>query len=167
MTAPLTVRLFLCVSSFLSWSFHIWYKVVSSTCYIFSALFLFHWLSQVASNFAFTSETYVILLLLKIVPPNAAKNLLVKNVKHKLEWALLTANEEVFNWDTHFTQCRKFSTTSPIYLSLLPGFSRMTVETWLHFSLTTLKCLWTINLSWELEIFLLQVTSYKAPFNQF
>ena len=58
---------------------------MSSTFCIFSPLFLFHWFSQVATNFTFTSETSVTLLLLKIFPSNAAEKLLVKNVEHKLE----------------------------------------------------------------------------------
>ena len=55
------------------WFFHIWYKVLSSTCYIFLPLYFFHWFSQVVTNFTFTSETYVILLLLKCLPSNATK----------------------------------------------------------------------------------------------
>ena len=60
---------------------------MSSTCYIFSPLFLLHWFSQVVTKFTFTSETYVILLLFKLLPSNAAKNLLVKNEEHKVESA--------------------------------------------------------------------------------
>ena len=58
---------------------------MSSTRYIFSPLFLFHWFSQVVTNFTFTSETPVILLLLKFLPSNPAKKRLVKNGEHKLE----------------------------------------------------------------------------------
>ena len=58
---------------------------MNSTCYIFSPLFLFHWCSQVVTNFTFTSETYVILLLLKCLPSNATKKSLVKILEHKLE----------------------------------------------------------------------------------
>ena len=58
---------------------------MSSTCYIFSPLFLLHWFSQVVTSFTFTSETYAILLLFKFLPSNAAKKLLVKNVEHKVE----------------------------------------------------------------------------------
>ncbi len=58
---------------------------MNSTCYIFSPFFLFHWCSQVVINFTFTSETYVILLLLKCFPSNATKKSLVKIVEHKLE----------------------------------------------------------------------------------
>ena len=75
------------VWSFLLWSFHIWYKVMSSTCYIFSPLFLFHWFSQLFTKFTFASETYVIRLLLKFLPSNAAKKWLVENVERKLEKA--------------------------------------------------------------------------------
>ena len=87
MTAPFTVGLSLYVWSFLLWSFRIWYKVMSSTCYIFSPLFLLHWFSQVVTNFTFTSETYVTLLLFKFLSSNATKKLLVKNVEHKVELA--------------------------------------------------------------------------------
>ena len=84
MTAPLTAGFSFYVWSFLLWSFHIWYKVMSSICYIFSPLFLFHWFSQVVTNFTLISETSVILLLLKILPADEEKSLLVKNVEHKL-----------------------------------------------------------------------------------
>ena len=58
---------------------------MSSTCYIFSPLFLFHWFSQVVPNFTLISENSVILLLLlKFLPFDAEKNLHVKNVEHKL-----------------------------------------------------------------------------------
>ena len=60
---------------------------MSSTCYIFSPLFLLHWFSQVVTNFTFTSETYVTLLLFKFLSSNATKKLLVKNVEHKVELA--------------------------------------------------------------------------------
>ena len=53
---------------------------MSSTCYTFSPLLLFHRFSQVVTNFAFTSKTYAMLLLL------AAKKLLAKNVEDKLNW---------------------------------------------------------------------------------
>ena len=56
---------------------------MSSTCYIFSPLFPFHWFSQVVTNFTLISETSVILLL-KFIFSDAEKNLLVKNVEHKL-----------------------------------------------------------------------------------
>ena len=58
---------------------------MSSTCYTFSPLFLFHWFSRIVTNFTFTSKTYATLLLLKLLPSNATKKLLAKNVEHKLE----------------------------------------------------------------------------------
>ena len=58
---------------------------MSSSCYFFSPLFLFHWFSQVVTNFTFTSEFYAILLLVKFLPSNAAKEVLVKIVEHKQE----------------------------------------------------------------------------------
>ena len=87
MTAPFTVGLSLYFWSFLLWSFRIWYKVMSSTCYIFSPFFLLHWFSQVVTKFTFTSETYVIVLFFKFLPSNAAKKLPVKNEEHKVEEA--------------------------------------------------------------------------------
>ena len=96
LTAPFMVGIsFYGRYSFL-WSLHIWHKVMNSTCFIFSLLFLFHWCSQVVTNFTFSSESYVILLLLKCFASNATKKSLVKNVEHKLE--------ETFSdvvWDVH------------------------------------------------------------------
>ena len=66
----------------------------------------------------------------------------------------------------HFTQCPNFSTTSQTYLSLFLYFSQMTVETWLHFSLTTVRWFWIFHHSWKLEFIALQVTCYKASFMQ-
>ena len=60
---------------------------MSSTCYSFSPLFLLDWFSQVVTKFRFTSEIYVILRTLNFTS-NAAKNLRVKNVEHKLEQSL-------------------------------------------------------------------------------
>ena len=62
---------------------------MSNTCYIFSLLFLFHWLNQVVTNFTLSAETSVILLLHKFFPSNAAKKLLVKKMEHKIEKAFL------------------------------------------------------------------------------
>ena len=60
---------------------------MSNICYIFSPLFLFLCFGQVATNFTFTSETSHKLRLLKWLPPNATKKLLVKIVEHKPEEA--------------------------------------------------------------------------------
>ena len=49
--------------------------------------FLFHWFSQVVTNFTFNLEPSVRLLILKCLPFNATKKLLVKIVEHKLESA--------------------------------------------------------------------------------
>ena len=85
LTAPFMVGISFYGRYFLLWSFHIWQKVMKSTCFIFSPLFLFHWCSQVVTNCTFTSETYVILLLLKSLPSNATKKSIVKIAEHKLE----------------------------------------------------------------------------------
>ena len=60
---------------------------MSNTFFLFLPLFLFHCLSQVATNFKFTSETSNILLLLKGLPSNATKKSLVNIKEHKLEEA--------------------------------------------------------------------------------
>ena len=105
---------------FLFWTFHIWYKVMNNTCYIFSPLFLFHCFSQVATNFTFTSETSLILLLLKCLPSNATKKSLVKSVEHKLEEAYSEGIRDGYSTGTlHFTQSSNFSTTSQTYLDFL------------------------------------------------
>ena len=66
---------------------------MSKTCYLFSTLFLFHCFCQVATNFTFTWETSFILLSLKCLPSNATKNLLLKNVQHKLEEAFFDGRD--------------------------------------------------------------------------
>ena len=48
-------------------------------------IFLFHCFGQVSTNFTFTSETSLILILLNCLPSNATKNSLVKFREHKLE----------------------------------------------------------------------------------
>ena len=154
--------------SFLSGSFSIWYKVMSSFCYIFSLLFLFHWISPLVANSTFSSETSVILLLLKFLPSNAAKKLLVKKVERKLEQAF----SDGLRGDVQLKCFTLLSVPNSQQLHRLTAlyffsFSRMTVETCLHFSLTTNRCSWTINFSWKLETIPLQVTSYKAPFKHF
>ena len=60
---------------------------MSSTRYIVSPLFLFLCISQVATNFTFTSENSNILLSLKRLQPNATEKTVVKNVEHKIEEA--------------------------------------------------------------------------------
>ena len=68
---------------------------MSNTCYIFSPFFLFHCFSQVATSFALTSETSLILLLHKCFPSDAMKKSLVKIVDHKLEEAISDGKRDV------------------------------------------------------------------------
>ena len=68
---------------------------MSNTCYMFSPLFLFHCLSQVATNFTFISKTSLLLLLLKCLPSNATKKSLVKIVEHKIEEAFSDSIRDV------------------------------------------------------------------------
>ena len=154
--------------SFHFWTFHIWYKVMSKTCYIFPPLFLFLCFSQVATNSTFTSETSLVLLVLKCLPSDATKKSLVKTVEHKVEEAFSNSVRGHVQLG-HFIlfRCPNFSTISQTYLSLTLWFYQMTVETWLHLSLTTVRCFWTIIHSWKLGNIPLQVASYKAPFTQF
>ena len=69
---------------FLFRTFHICYKVISNTCYTFSPLFRCLCFRQVVTNFTFTSETSLLITLLKCLPSKATKKLLVKIVEHKL-----------------------------------------------------------------------------------
>ena len=85
---------------------------MSNTCYICSPLFHFHYFSQVATNFTFTSETSLILIILKYLLSNAAKNSLVKIVEHKLEEAFLTVYE-MFNCDASFYSVSQFLNNFP------------------------------------------------------
>ena len=76
------------------WTFHIWYKVMSNTCYVFSPLFPFHCFSQFATNFTIISENSLTLLLLKCLPSNAMKKWHVKIVEHKLEEAFCESKRD-------------------------------------------------------------------------
>ena len=68
---------------------------MTNTCYIFSPLFLFHCTSQFATNFTFTSENSLILLLLKCLPPNATKKSVVEIVEHKLDETISDGIQDV------------------------------------------------------------------------
>ena len=68
---------------------------MSNTCYIFSLLFLFHCLSQVATDFMFISETSLKLRLHKCLSSNAKRKSLVKNVEHKIEEAFSDSIRDV------------------------------------------------------------------------
>ena len=96
LTAPFMVGISFYSRYFPLRSFHMRYKVINSTCYVFSPLFLFHWCNQVVTNFTFTSETYVILLLLKCLTANATKKSLVRIVEHEPEE---TVSDNI--WDVH------------------------------------------------------------------
>ena len=88
---------------------------MSSTCYIFSPLFLFHWFSQVVTNFTSISESSVILLLLKFLPSDAEKKLLVKNMEHKLI--------EAFSDSLRDVQLGRFILLSVSISQQLPGLA--------------------------------------------
>ena len=80
MTAPLKV-------GFSFFGHSISDKMMSNTRYKFLPLFLYQCFSQFATNFTFTSETSLILLLLECLPSNAKKKSLVKIVEQKIEEA--------------------------------------------------------------------------------
>ena len=69
--------------------------IKSNTSYRFSPLFLFPCFSQVATNFTFTSETSLILLLLKCLLSNAMKKSLAKIEERKLEEAFCDGIRDV------------------------------------------------------------------------
>ena len=50
--------------------------VMSNSCHLLSPLFLFLYLSQIATNFTFTPDRSVMLHLLNLLPSNATKNYL-------------------------------------------------------------------------------------------
>ena len=85
---------------------------MSNTCYVVLLLFLFDCFSQVATNFTFTAETSLILLLLKNLPSNARQKSLVKFVDHKLEEAFSDGILDL-NWDTSFYSVSQFLNNFP------------------------------------------------------
>ena len=87
--------------SLLSWSFYIRHKVESNTCYLFSPLFLFLCIIQVATNFTFTSETSIILLLIEHLPSNLTEKILGKIVEDELEEAFSDGIRKYVQWE-HF-----------------------------------------------------------------
>ena len=148
-------------SSDFFWTFHIWYKVMSNTCYKFSPWFLFLCSSQSATILTFTSETSLILLPLKCLPSNPTKKLLVKIAEHKLEETFSDSIRRDVQLG-HFILLSVLNSqqlpklTSPYFFGLLKWLLKL--------NRTTVRWFWTINHFWKLEIILLQVTSYKAPF---
>ena len=105
--------------SFLFWTFHILYKVMSNTCYIFSSLFLFHCFSQVATSFTSTSETSLIQILLKCLPSKATKNIICENCGTQIRRRIFWRYTRCSTGTLHSTQCPNFSTTSQTYLAFL------------------------------------------------
>ncbi len=74
----------------------------------------------------------------------------------------------MFNWDTSFYSVSQFLNNFPdlpLFTSLVFSNNRWNLSA---LFVDNCQCFWTINyLSSKLEIILLQVTSYKAPFKQF
>ena len=68
---------------------------MSNTCYMFLPFFLLYCFSQVATNFTFTSEPSLILILLKCLPSNATEKSLKNILEHKLEKAFSDGVREV------------------------------------------------------------------------
>ena len=98
--------------SFLFWTIDIWYKILSNTCYIFPPLIFFHCFSRVATNFTFTSETSLILLLLKCLSSNATKKFTRENCETQTKRNIFWRQMRCSTGTLHFTQCPNFSTTS-------------------------------------------------------
>ena len=166
MTPTVTVRLSLYVWSFLLWSFHKWYKVKISTCDIFLPSF-FSMVQSSCYKFYVYFRNLCYTTLTQISHSNAAKSTCEKCGTQTRISHFWRHKRTCSTGTLRFTQCPNFSTTSQTYLSLLPQSFGMTVETWQHFLLTTLMCIWTTNLSRTLEFILLQVTSCKATFKLF
>ena len=115
--------------------FHVCYRVMSNTCYIFSLLFLFQCLSQVSTNVTFTSESSVIQLLFKSLPWDARKKYLCRLWNTNSRKYILTAYEQMFNWDTSSYSVSQFPNNFPdLTLFTCLVFSN---DTW---NLTALFC---------------------------
>ena len=65
----------------------------------------------------------------------------------------------------YYNQCPNFSKFSQTHLSFFLQFSQMTKKNWLHLSLTTVRCFWTIIPSWKLLVIysVISVASFKGP----
>ena len=85
MTAHFTVGFSLYIWFFLLWSFRIWYKVMSGTCYNFSPLFFCIGSVKLLQHLRLRQKLMFYYYYLNFFPSNAAKKLLVKNVEHKVE----------------------------------------------------------------------------------
>ena len=104
MSAPFTVGLFLYVWSFLLWSFRIWYKVVSSTCYIFHQYFFCIGSVKLLQNLRLLPKLMLYYYYLNFYKP------------------FLIAWEEMFNWDASFysvSQLLNYFPDLPLFTSLL------------------------------------------------
>ena len=137
MTAPFTSGLSFFVWSFLLRSFHLWSKAMSSTCYNFLPLFFslvqssFIKVDVYFRNFCYTTTTQVSSLWRsKIVTCEKCGTQTRIGIFRRRRRRCLTQT-------LHFTHFPSISTTSQTYLSLILYFSQITVEIWLHFSLTT------------------------------
>ena len=111
----------------------------------------------------FVSDYLLNRSLVKNPVSTAAEKLIVTNFEPKPE----EAYEEMFNWTLHYFQCPISSRTCQTYPALLLQFSQLTVDIWLRLSLTTVKCYWTTNPSWKVEIIFMQITNCKVPFKHF
>ena len=135
---------------------------MSNTCYIFSPWFLFLCFNQSATIFTFTSETsLILLLLLKCLPSNPTKKLLVKIVEHKLEEAF----SDSMRGDVQLGHFILLSVSISLQLPKLTSPYFFGLLKWLlKLNRTTVRWFWTINNFWKLGIVLLQLTSYKETF---
>ena len=97
---------------FFFWTVHIWYKVLSYTCYIFSPSLPFHCFSQVATSCTFTSETSLILLLPKSFLSKATKTISLENCGTQTRRNFCWRHTRRCSIGTlHFTPCPNFPTT--------------------------------------------------------
>ena len=134
----------------------------------FRTILFFRWFNQVVTKIMFTAEIFVILLVLKFLPSNAAKKLLVKNMEHKLEKAFSDGIRRDVGF-RHFILLsvaisQQLLTLTSLYFS---SFFEWPLKLNNTFCCQNLRWLSTTNLSWKLEIFFVQVTIYKALFKQY
>ena len=153
---------------FLFWTFHIWYKkmrkwvtLATYFCHSFFSL-----LQSSCYNFFVYFRNFFYTTITQMSSVKRNEKITCGNCGTQTRRSVFWQCTRCSTGTLHFTQCPNFTTTSQTYLAFLRWFSQLTVETWRHFSLTTFSWFWTINRSRRLEITLLQVTSYRAPFRQ-
>ena len=104
---------------FLFWTFHIWYKVMRNTCYIFLPLFFFI-ASVKLVQFLRLLQIYLLYYYYSnVFRQNATKKITCENCGKQTKRSIFWRCTRCSTGRLHFTQRPNFSTTSQTYLAFL------------------------------------------------